>query len=120
MVSLFQFLLFCSSEWQKISAEFTLARLALHRKCTPRKVDSTEAIVHMRTMDFAFSAASAEFIWPFHSDNIFVRPLFRYFVIMIIFTHISLVALLFRYGDFAGPVLNHQQHQCEDRGRRIC
>ena len=49
----------------QLSAEFTLA---LHRKCTPRKVDSAEAIVHMRrTMVFAFSAvsaASAEFTWP--------------------------------------------------------
>ena len=64
----FSFFLFRSSEWQKISAEstfrgihFGLTSKVNSAESIPRKVDSAEAIVHMKTM---VSAASAEFTWP--------------------------------------------------------
>ena len=43
MVSLFQFIIFGVSDWQKISTEFILA---LHQKRMPQTINSTEAIVH--------------------------------------------------------------------------
>ena len=50
MVSLFQFLLFRSSEWQKISAESTFRGIHFG----PVQVSAFSAV----------SAASAEFTWP--------------------------------------------------------